>query len=69
MDWFNLLAVQGILKSLLQHHNSNTSVLQCSAFLGPTLTFVHDYWKNQSFDYMDTVTRGTYPDSSAQAPL
>ena len=32
MDWFDLLAVQGILKSLLQHHRSKASVLQCSAF-------------------------------------
>ena len=32
MDWFNLLAVQGSLKSLLQHHSSEASVLQCSAF-------------------------------------
>ena len=32
MDWFDLLAVQGILKSLLQHHNSKVTVLQCSAF-------------------------------------
>ena len=31
-DWLNLLAVQGTLKSLLQHHNSKASVLQCSAF-------------------------------------
>ena len=32
MDWLDLLAVQGALKSLLQHHSSKTSVLQCSAF-------------------------------------
>ena len=32
MDWFGLLAVQGTLKSLLQHHSSKASVLQCSAF-------------------------------------
>ena len=32
MDWFDLLAVQGTLKSLLQYHNSKASVLQCSAF-------------------------------------
>ena len=31
MEWFNLLAVQGTLKSLLQHHSSKPSVLQCSA--------------------------------------
>ena len=32
MDWFDLLEVQGTLKSLLQHHSSKASVLQCSAF-------------------------------------
>ena len=32
MDWFDLLAVQGTLKSLLQHHCSKASILQCSAF-------------------------------------
>ena len=32
MDWLDLLAVQGILKSLLQHHSSNASILWCSAF-------------------------------------
>ena len=32
IDWFGLLAIQGILKSLLQHHNSKASILQCSAF-------------------------------------
>ena len=32
MDWLNLLAVQGTLKSLLQHHSSKASFLQCSAF-------------------------------------
>ena len=31
MDWFDLLAVQGILKSLLQHHSSKASILWCSA--------------------------------------
>ena len=32
IDWFNILAFQGTLKSLLQHHSSNASILQCSAF-------------------------------------
>ena len=32
MDWLDLLAVQGTLNSLLQHHSSKTSILQCSAF-------------------------------------
>ena len=34
MDWLNLLAVQGTLKSLLQHHSSKASILRCSAFTG-----------------------------------
>ena len=33
IDWFDLLAVQGTLKSLIQHHNSKASILQCSAFM------------------------------------
>ena len=33
IDWFDLLAVQGTLKSLLQHHNSKASILWCSAFI------------------------------------
>ena len=41
MDWFNLLAVQGTLKSLLQHHSSKASILQCSAFL--IMQFSHPY--------------------------
>ena len=32
MDWLDLLAVQGTLKSFLQHHSSKASILQCSAF-------------------------------------
>ena len=47
IDRFNLLAVQGTLKSLLQHHSSKVSVL--SFLYGPTLTSVHDYWKNHQF--------------------
>ena len=51
IDWLALLAVQGTLKSLLQHHGSKASIFWCSAwFNGPTLTSIHDYWKNHSFD-------------------
>ena len=46
MDWLDLLAVQGTLKSLLQNHSSKASILQCSALL-------HDNWKNHSFDQTD----------------
>ena len=41
MDWLDLLAVQGTLKSLLQHHNSKASILQCSAFFKVQLS--HPY--------------------------
>ena len=54
VDWLDLLAVQGTLKSLLQHHSSKVSILQHSAFLyRPTLTSIRDYWKNHSFDVTD----------------
>ena len=39
MDWLDLLAVQGTLKSLLQHHNSKASILQCSAFFIVQLSY------------------------------
>jgi len=41
MDWLDLLAVQGTLKSLLQHHSSKTSTLQCSAFFIVQLSHPH----------------------------
>ena len=41
MDWLDLLAVQGTLKSLLQHHSSNASILQHSAFF--TVQLSHPY--------------------------
>ena len=41
MDWLDLLAVQGTLKSLLQHHSSKASILQCSAFF--TIQLSHPY--------------------------
>ena len=40
MDWLDLLAVQGTLKSLLQHHSSKASILQCSAFLMVQLSYL-----------------------------
>ena len=41
MDWLDLLAVQGNLKSLLQHHSSKASILRCSAFF--TVQLSHPY--------------------------
>ena len=51
MDWLDLLAVQGTLKNLLQHHGSKASILQCLAFFLVQLS--HPYMttgKNHSFD-------------------
>ena len=61
MDWLDLLAVQGTLKSLLQHHSSKAPILLHSAFFikklqflykvgCPSLTSIRDYWKHHSFD-------------------
>ena len=50
VDWLDLLAVQGTLKSLLQHHSSKTNSSVLSFLYSPTLTSIHDYWKNHSFD-------------------
>ena len=55
IDWFDLLAVQGTVKSLLQHHNSKASILQRSAFF--TVQLSHPYmttgktiaWTRQTF--------------------
>ena len=46
MDWLDLLAVQGTLKSLLQHHiTKSINYLALSFLYSPTLTSIHDYWK------------------------
>ena len=56
VDWLDLLAVQGTLKNLFQHHRSKASILEHSAlfffffFHGPPITSIPDYWKNHSFD-------------------
>ena len=56
IDWFDLLAVQETLKSLLQHHSSKASIfLALNLHYGPNLTSMHDYWKNHNFDYADFV--------------
>jgi len=46
INWLDLPAVQGTLKSLLQHHNFSA----LSFLYSPTLTSIHVYWKNHSFD-------------------
>ena len=51
MDWLDLLAVQGTVESLLQHHSSKASIFWCSAFFTVQLSHpYYDYWKNHSFD-------------------
>ena len=50
MDWLDLLAVQGTLKSLLQHCSSKASSSELSFLYSSTLTSIHGYWKNRSLD-------------------
>ena len=57
MDWLNLLAVQGTLKSLLQHHSSKASILLCSASLIVQLS--HPYMTNGK---TTALTRQTFVD-------
>ena len=54
-DWLDLLAVQGILKSLLQHHSSKASILRCSAFFMVQLS--HPY---MTAGKTIALTRGTF---------
>ena len=54
IDWFDLLTVQGTLKSFLQHHSSKASILWHSAFFVVQLSHTHTTTeKNHSFAYMD----------------
>ena len=56
MDWLDLLAVQGTLKSLLQHHSSKASILQCSAFF--TVQLSYPYMTGKTI----ALTRRTFVD-------
>ena len=54
VHWFDLLAVQETLKSLLQQSQFKTiNSLVLSLLYSPTLTSIHDYWRNHSFNYTD----------------
>ena len=55
MDWLNLLAVQGTLNSLLQHHSSKASILRCSAFFIVQLSHPH-----MTTGKTITLTRGIF---------
>ena len=57
MNWFDLLAVQGTLKSLLHHHISKASILQCSAFF--TVQLSHPYMTTEK---TIALTRWTFVD-------
>ena len=54
IDWFDLLTLQGTLKSFLQHRSLKASILWYSAFFMVQLflSLLYDSWKNHSFDYM-----------------
>ena len=53
MDSLDLLAVQGTLKTFIQHHSSKALILWHSVLYNPPLTSMHDYWKNHGLDYRD----------------
>ena len=61
MDWLDLLAVQGILNSLLQHHSSKASILQHSAFFIVQLSSIHDYWKKAITSHIQTGSLSLLP--------
>jgi len=67
MNWFDLLAVQGVLKNLLQDHSSKASVFRLSAFFIIQLTPVHDYWKkveSYPLDHRESPTEVYFKSSS-----
>ena len=53
IDWLDLLAVHGTLKSLLQPQLKSNNSSMLSLLYGPTHTSIHDSWKKNSFNYMD----------------
>ena len=63
MDWLDLLAVQGTLKSLLQHHSSKASILRCSAFF--TVQLSHPYMTTGK---TIALTRWTVTNRKATSP-
>ena len=50
INCFDLLSIQTTLKNLLQHHSLKASILRRSAFFIVQHSYIHDYWKNHSFD-------------------
>ena len=51
--WFDMFAIQGDFKSLLQAPHFESINSWCSAFFMVQLSHLYDYWKNHSFDYTD----------------
>ena len=60
MGWLDLLAVQGILKSLLQHHSSKASILWCSAFF--TVQLSHPYMTTGKNNISNTNNKAMFYD-------
>ena len=61
--WTGLISLLSEALSRVQHHNSEVSILWMLSFLyGPTLTAVHDYWKNHSFDSIDLCQQNDVSD-------
>ena len=61
IDRFDLLSIQGTLKSLPQHHSSKSSIFRCSAFFMVQLSSVHNYWKNHSLTIWTFVGKSMSP--------
>ena len=62
IEWLDILAVQGTLNSLLQKQFKSINSSALSFLYGSTLTSVHDYWKNHSFDYLDLCPQSDVSD-------
>ena len=65
MDWLDLLAVQGTLQSLFQHHSSKAPILWCSAFFIVQLSHPHDF--SMTTGKTIALTRWTFDDKSFRA--
>ena len=63
IDWFDLLVVQGTLRSSPKPQFESTNSSAFSLLYGPTLTFIHDYWKNHSFDDRESIFKLKSSDS------
>ena len=71
MDWLDLLAVQGTLKSLLQHHSSKASILQCSALFivqlsHPYVTIGKIMWVDLTYSKESLKKKEFYLKTAAQ---